>query len=564
MKINPIQRLFIRTVVFPVALLFAFFIAGGLFLYLFAYPYVLKNVHSSYLTTYLSEKRHSIDLWTKKYKEELEKISKLDVVKNYVLTFIGESGAVSENKKDKTVELNINKILEDEMASKRFRLIAILSNEGTVLKSTNPEFIDEEWLSRPVFENIVTFLKGATAIGFHESKRSDSGLVFLAPIMGNNSDIIGFIYAATDTKEMANFLKAQHNIYSSLKIELIDKDGSVVLTKDGVPRKKEKYNIESSLGVLDINDSSLKLIAVVNKHEIQKPLILVLLIYSLFGFIIIISIMIYNLRLMKKIRTLISPLSEKPHITKDVSEKSKASPQNNILDMLLHQKASNEFKNVLSSILSDSEMILRSKNNLTESSLRSLIKMKTNISEILWLINSLSEISQITNNSNETYEKFNLCELLKEVDNSSKDLAAAKAVELIFDCPDVFRNNPITADRNCLKNLLQNLISAAIKSTDAGTVTLLASQVVDEEIRFLEVSVADTGKGYKSIAATPMEISDDMLESMYNGINDYLELLEYASISLSKRLADCMKGRLTAESIMGRGSVFTVRIPLKH
>ncbi len=565
MEINSTQRLFIRAVVLPVILLSAFFIAGGVFLYWFGYPYVLKNVHGSYLTSYLSEKRYSIDLWAKQYREELEKISKLDTVKNFVSMPASVSGDVSKLNIDKTAELNINKVLEDQISNKRFRVIAVLSKEGTVLKSTNPEFIDEEWLSRPVFANIVTFLKGATALGFHEGRRSDSGLVFLTPIMGINSDIIGFIYASTDTKEMANFLTVRYSVYDSLKIELIDKDGSVALTKEGVPRQKEKYDIKAAIGVLGITDSSLQLIAVVNKYEIHKPLILVLSIYSLFGLIITLSIMLYNSRFIKKTRASMPSSSDKPLIDKGGIGESRESLKNQTLDMLLFHRVSKELRNALNSMFSDAQTVLSSEGNLTESSTRSLIRMKNNLTDIIWLIDNLSEIAMPQRSVAEAYEEFNLCDLLKEINDSSKELATPKAVELIFDCPDVFRNNAVYADRNCLKTLLQNLMIAAVKSTNAGTVTLLASQVAgDDGSRLLEVSVADTGKGFYGIPDTPSEISDLMLENMYSEIKVYSNLLEYASIFLSKRLAYCMKGKLAAESIKGKGSVFTVRIPLNH
>ncbi len=118
----------------------------------------------------------------------------------------------------------------------------------------------------------------------------------------------------------------------------------------------------------------------------------------------------------------------------------------------------------------------------------------------------------------------------------------------------------ITADERKLKQILFNLLSNAMKFTpDGGAVTVTAKTVRDSTIgEIVEISVADTGIGIKQ----------EDLPKLFGG---YVQLeTTYAKgyqgtglgLALVKGFAELHGGTVSVESGYGRGSTFTVRIPL--
>jgi signal transduction histidine kinase/DNA-binding NarL/FixJ family response regulator len=111
----------------------------------------------------------------------------------------------------------------------------------------------------------------------------------------------------------------------------------------------------------------------------------------------------------------------------------------------------------------------------------------------------------------------------------------------------------IECDRKRLQQILGNLVHNAIKFTDRGTVRLRA-QRHDPDLVF---EVADTGCG----------ILPDKLPELFQPfhvVGDNSIKLEGTGLglSISRKLARRMGGDITVQSIVAKGSTFTVRIPL--
>jgi PAS domain S-box-containing protein len=112
----------------------------------------------------------------------------------------------------------------------------------------------------------------------------------------------------------------------------------------------------------------------------------------------------------------------------------------------------------------------------------------------------------------------------------------------------------MTTDRTKVKQIILNLLSNAVKFTHSGSVTLTAAP----EGEFLRIDVADTGIGIRKedLAA----IWDDFRQV------DQSRTREFGGtglgLSITRKLSGAMGGRVTLSSEYGRGSTFTVFLPV--
>ncbi|NHC07498.1 ATP-binding protein [Azonexus fungiphilus] len=123
----------------------------------------------------------------------------------------------------------------------------------------------------------------------------------------------------------------------------------------------------------------------------------------------------------------------------------------------------------------------------------------------------------------------------------------------------------LAVDRQCLPaacvgdpvrigQIILNLLSNAIKFTGAGEVRLSAAWQDGE----LSIAVSDTGIGIEAQALQrlfqPFEQADNSTTRKFGGTG--------LGLAISRRLAEIMGGTLAASSTPGRGSTFTLRLPL--
>ena len=155
--------------------------------------------------------------------------------------------------------------------------------------------------------------------------------------------------------------------------------------------------------------------------------------------------------------------------------------------------------------------------------------------------------------------EFDLEELLKDISDMAALRISRDSVEFIFDMgSDVPKN--LIGDPFRLNQVLSNLVSNAIKFTEAGNIVLK----VNLEDRYqsgiwLLFSVSDTGIGIeKSNLETlfdPFIQEDGSTTRKYGGTG--------LGLSISKQLTQLMGGELFAKSEKGAGSQFFFRLPFK-
>ena len=136
-----------------------------------------------------------------------------------------------------------------------------------------------------------------------------------------------------------------------------------------------------------------------------------------------------------------------------------------------------------------------------------------------------------------------------------RSLAASKEIALKIRADSKF--GAVQADKAKLRQILYNLIGNAIKFTDiGGSVTIGTGE--DDEMAY--ISVTDTGIGIPANDLTklfkPFTQLDSSCARKYEGTG--------LGLALAKELAELHGGTINVKSEHGKGSTFTLALPLKE
>ena len=179
---------------------------------------------------------------------------------------------------------------------------------------------------------------------------------------------------------------------------------------------------------------------------------------------------------------------------------------------------------------------------------------------LLKVINDILDFSRIERSELELeHIPFNLTELIGACAQSFQHSAVQRGLALNLRIPDDMRSLQVQGDPTRIRQILVNLVGNALKFTEQGRVSIEAQwQSLDHELLWFTCSVRDSGIG----------ISSESLELMFNAFQqaDSSISRRYGGTGLglpiARTLAERMGGTLRAQSEEGRGSVFTLEIPL--
>jgi signal transduction histidine kinase/DNA-binding NarL/FixJ family response regulator/HPt (histidine-containing phosphotransfer) domain-containing protein len=185
-----------------------------------------------------------------------------------------------------------------------------------------------------------------------------------------------------------------------------------------------------------------------------------------------------------------------------------------------------------------------------------LLTAKESANHLLAILNDILDISQLESGKLQVQpETMELPLLIAQVEALMRVQAQSKGLALNVQLePDVPRW--VRADATRLKQILFNLLSNAVKFSEAGSVGLRVASGFGGRIIF---SVSDTGVGMdgKTLERLFQRFmrADDSPSRRQGGTGLGLEI--------SRDLARLMGGDITVQSEIGRGSVFTVALPLQ-
>ncbi|MFF4652517.1 HAMP domain-containing protein [Streptomyces sp. NPDC001380] len=197
--------------------------------------------------------------------------------------------------------------------------------------------------------------------------------------------------------------------------------------------------------------------------------------------------------------------------------------------------------------------------------------------DLLQLINDILDLSKVEAGKMEVRpSRIALVQLVDYVEAAFRPLTADKGLDFaVRVSPDL----PVTlhTDEQRLQQVLRNLLSNAVKFTDGGAVELLirpagddvpayvreqlleAGAIAGPEDPLVAFSVTDTGIGIPSNKLReifePFRQADGTTSRKYGGTG--------LGLSISREIARLLGGEIHAESELGRGSTFTLYLPLR-
>jgi signal transduction histidine kinase len=217
---------------------------------------------------------------------------------------------------------------------------------------------------------------------------------------------------------------------------------------------------------------------------------------------------------------------------------------------------SHEFRTPLGAILSVVRILLdRMDGPLTEEQEKQVGFIQKSAAELTEMVNDLLDLARVEAGKVVISPAwFDMVDLFSALRGMFKPMVSKTEISLAFVEPtDIPR---IYTDHGKLSHILRNFISNALKFTQRGEVRVSARRADPETVTF---TVADTGIG----------IAAEHLDAIFH---DWVQIDSPTQkrlrgsglgLSLSKRLADLLGGKITARSQLGVGSTFDLTIPIQ-
>lgn len=209
-----------------------------------------------------------------------------------------------------------------------------------------------------------------------------------------------------------------------------------------------------------------------------------------------------------------------------------------------------DFKAPLGSIMGYTELLSR----LTEDERQRfyLDNMKSSSEHLLKLVSDLLDFHRLDLNKAEVNRvTFNPSQLFDEIYVSFEPLTAAKGLALqCHVAPEL--NGRYISDPLRLRQIVNNLLSNAVKFTQKGEISLTAGYDSSK----LTIAIADTGKGMAS------EDRERIFQEFTRLSGAQGEEGFGLGLSIVKKLVTLLEGTIDVQSTLGKGSCFTVTLPL--
>ena len=241
--------------------------------------------------------------------------------------------------------------------------------------------------------------------------------------------------------------------------------------------------------------------------------------------------------------------------------------QNRRLTLLSHAKddflsrISHEIRTPMNAILGLAEIQLRNE-SIPDKVREGLSIIYNSGDSLLRIVNDLLDLSKIETQKLEIIPiNYNIASLIS--DSVQLNMLQVEHKPVSFKL-DVAENIPIKlfGDWLRIKQILNNMLSNAFKYTDSGEVlmSVFAEKSENPEEIILVFRIRDTGHGMTQEQLDALLVVE---ESRFNLVSKRLIQGTGLGMNIVHNLLDLMNGQISAESELGKGTVFTIRIPQK-
>lgn len=177
-----------------------------------------------------------------------------------------------------------------------------------------------------------------------------------------------------------------------------------------------------------------------------------------------------------------------------------------------------------------------------------------NIKEMNGLMESYSKSIKLAETTKENINEAEVVSLVNEAVKLCTFYARRKNITIEVDSP--WSDRIVKLDKSKFIRILSNLIMNAVKYSDENGKVLIS---IYQDGNFINVSIEDNGKG----------MSENELRNVFKKYYRAEDSVDSNEINLgiglygSRKLARSMGGEILVESTEGKGSIFTLRIPIK-
>ena len=172
--------------------------------------------------------------------------------------------------------------------------------------------------------------------------------------------------------------------------------------------------------------------------------------------------------------------------------------------------------------------------------------------ELLRMINEVLQVGSLEGgNVSAKFADVNLRDFFADI-RSTYEVLPQKGIPLYWNIPD--KLPMVNTDGEKLKHILQNLINNAIKFTEEGSVTISARHISQA----IEFKVKDTGIGMPN--ETLPSIFQMFRQLDGSGTRSYGGA--GVGLYIVKKFVELLNGKIEVESVLDKGSTFTVIIPI--
>lgn len=224
--------------------------------------------------------------------------------------------------------------------------------------------------------------------------------------------------------------------------------------------------------------------------------------------------------------------------------------------LVFFTNVSHDFRTPLTLVADPVEQLLEDK-ALTPRQQSFLKVVHKNVHILLRLVNQILDFRKYENDKLELVRaNMNLRVQLQEWSHSFQTLALKKHIHFVLEVNDDRADYLMAVDAEKMERVYFNLLSNAFKFTpENGTITVTLSTLTKEEGgRYARLVVADTGSGIS--VQHIRHIFDRFYQIDVNHAGSGIGL------ALAKAFVELHGGEITADSVEGKGTVFTVDIPM--